>query len=452
MTTRRALLRALATLPAAVLGVARGASPSPVSLPALRLAERRLANGLHVVSLPDSRSASVAVQVFYRVGAKDDPPGRSGFAHLFEHLMFKRTRHMKDEMFDRLTEDVGGNNNAYTSADLTAYQNEVPSNHLERLLWAEAERMSSLEVDQANFASERAVVQEEYRQGVLADPYGRLFHALPGLHYSRHPYRRPVIGSIEDLDRASLAEVRQFHQTYYRPDNAVLVVAGGFEPRELDGWIDRYFGPVQRPTAAIPRVNVAEPRRREARRATVRGPNVPLPALAVLWQGPPVRHRDVPALRVASALLSAGESSRFNEVLVYRQQLAQQVGFDADLYADAGMLAAYGIAAADVPLKRLETWLLAEIRRLARAPIADDELDKVRTQLLTSAVSARQTPQGQAGRLGQAVVLNGDVHWAERELVELQAVTADDVQRVLRHWVLQAPPVTVSYVGRKGAK
>src|SRR6185295_86837 len=158
---------------------------------------------------------------WYGVGSKDDPEGRSGFAHLFEHLMFKATRNLPAESFDRITEDVGGFNNASTWDDLTNYYEVVPSNHLERLLWAEAERMGSLVVDEADFRSERDVVKEELRQRVLADPYGRFFQLMiPQNSYAVHPYRRPGIGSIEELDAASLDDVLNFHATYYRPDNA----------------------------------------------------------------------------------------------------------------------------------------------------------------------------------------------------------------------------------------
>lgn len=425
-------------------------APAPfVTLPPLALRERRLANGLHVVTVPMRGSATVSVQVWYRVGGKDDPPGRSGFAHLFEHMMFKSTRHMPNEMFDRLTEDVGGNNNAFTAEDMTAYQNEVPSNHLERLLWAEAERLAHLNVDQANLDSERAVVQEEFRERVLADPYGRLFNALPGQQFSVHPYKRPVVGSIEDLNAATLDDVRRFHRTYYRPDNAVLIVAGDFEPPQLDAWIDRYFGPLQSPPEPIPRVQVTEPVRLQDRRVTLHGPKVPLPALAVLWQGPPAAHADAAALQVASALLSAGDSARLNEALVYRAQAAQAAGFSADLYADAGMLAAYAIAASKQPLKVLESALLREIRRLAEGPIQPAELDKVRTQLLTAALVSRQTPQGQAGAIGHAVLQRGDPRDADRELARLQAVTAADVQRVLKA-MLGRKRVTITYTQEPG--
>jgi zinc protease len=442
MLSRRALCLASIAAPLA--------ARAQVALPPLALSERRLANGLQLIGLPLPGSANVSVQVWYRVGGKDDPPRRSGFAHLFEHLMFKRTKHLPDEAFDRLTEDVGGSNNAFTASDVTAYQDEVPANHLERLLWAEAERMSSLQVDQASFDSEREVVKEELRERLLADPYGRLFNALPGLGYTRHPYRRPPIGSIEDLDAATLEDVRRFHATWYRPDNAVLIVAGGFDPADLTRWVDRYFGPLQRPTAALPQVRIHEPRRTEARRVALHGPTVPLPALAILWQGPRAGAADAPALQVASALLSSGDSSRFNEALVYRAQLAQSAGLWTDLNAEAGMLAAYAVAASGTPLAKLEAALLAQIRRLATQPIPPAELDKVRTQLLTSVIAGRQTPGGLADGVGWALINHGDARQADGEISRLQAVTAADVQRVLRRHVLERPAVTVSYTQGKG--
>ena len=203
---------------------------SAITVAPLQYKSRTLPNGLRVFALPDKSTANVAVHVWYDVGSKDDPVGRSGFAHLFEHIMFKATRNMPSETFDRLTEDVGGLNNASTNDDFTNYYEVVPANHLERVLWAEAERMGSLVIDQDTFNSERDVVKEEYRQRILASPYGRLF----GLYVSQtsfmvHPYGRPGIGSIEDLDAATIDDVKAFHAAYYRPDNAVLVVSGNFD-------------------------------------------------------------------------------------------------------------------------------------------------------------------------------------------------------------------------------
>src|SRR6266850_920300 len=203
-------------------------------MPQLKFTDRKLPNGLRVLSAPDRSSPTVAIQVWYHVGSKDDPEGRSGFAHLFEHIMFKSTKNMKSEMMDRLTEDVGGFNNAFTNDDVTVYYEVVPSNYLETLLWAEGDRLSGLNVDDPNFKSERDVVKEEFRQSVLAPPYGMFSHVLQQKSFVQHPYKRPTIGSIEDLDAATLKDVQEFHSTYYRPDNATLVVVGDFDQKQLD--------------------------------------------------------------------------------------------------------------------------------------------------------------------------------------------------------------------------
>ncbi|CAM5495281.1 hypothetical protein RLIN73S_00370 [Rhodanobacter lindaniclasticus] len=183
--------------------------------------------------------------------------------------MFKSTRHMHAEQFDRLTEDVGGANNASTGDDVTNYFEIVPSNHLQTLLWAEAERLSNLNVDEKNFKSERAVVEEEYRQSVLANPYGKLFNAIDPHSYTAHPYQRPTIGSIEDLEAASLQNVIDFHHTFYRPDNATLIVAGDFDPKQLAAWVDQYFGWIPKPATPIPQVTAKEPVRKQDKRYTV---------------------------------------------------------------------------------------------------------------------------------------------------------------------------------------
>jgi len=444
-----------------MIAVAHGAAPAApaptaaaaaLSIPPLAFRDRTLPNGLRVVTVEDHSSPTVSVQVWYGVGGKDDPAGRSGFAHLFEHLMFKSTKYLHSEQFDRLTEDVGGSNNASTREDLTNYFAVVPSNHLQRLLWAEAERMSNLDVNEANFKSERAVVQEEYRQHVLADPYGRFFEAFAPHSYAAHPYRRGVIGNIAELDAASLDDVRRFHATYYRPDNALLIVAGDFDQAELDGWVDKYFGAVPRPAAPIPRVNVAEPARTRDVVHRETGPNVPLPAVALTWLGPPARSADAAALHVASALLAAGDSSRLHESLVYRQEIAQHTGFSLDPTTDAGIIVAYAIGAKGATPATLAAALKAEIVKLAKGPIPPAELAKVKLQIVTHALEERETPIGKGMAIGDAVVYRGDPSYVNRDLDELQAVTAADVQRVLRRYVLDAKQVTIEYVQERKPK
>ncbi len=429
----------------AIAAAATGPGATTLKVPRIDYRGRTLGNGLTVLSVESHTSPTVSVQVWYRVGGSDDPAGRSGFAHLFEHMMFKSTTYLKAEQFDRMTEDVGGSNNASTGDDVTAYEEVVPSNHLETLLWAEAERMQNLKVDEANFKSERAVVEEEYRQRILASPYGRFFNAVRSAPYLQHPYRRPTIGNIDDLEAATVADVAAFHATYYRPDNATLVVTGDFEPRQLDAWVDKYFAPIARPAAPLPRRDASEPAWTDDRAITVKAPRVPLPAVAAVWLAPPVTSRDAPALQVASALLSAGESSRLNQSLVYRQQIATQAGFNADLRAGPGLLIATAIAAGGKPIADVQSALLAEVQRLVDRPATRAEIDKVKNQLITEAFSSRQTPIGLGSAIAEAAVLEGDANKVNTDLEALQRVSAADVQRVLRRYVTQAHKVILDY-------
>jgi len=442
-------LRAATWLAPLMLLTAGASLPAPaaeLAVPPIAYHERTLGNGLQVISVEDHASPTVTVQVWYHVGSKDDPAGRSGFAHLFEHLMFKSTAHMHAEQMDRLTEDVGGANNASTGDDVTNYYEVIPSNYLQTLLWAEAERLSNLNVDEKNFKSERAVVEEEYRQSVLANPYGKLFNAIDPHSYAVHPYQRPTIGNIENLEAASLADVIAFHKTFYRPDNATLIVAGDFDPKQLDAWVDQYFGWIPKPATPVPQVTAQEPKRSEDKRYTETSPTAPLPAIAMTWLIPPAPAVDTIPLQVAAALLSQGDSSRLYQALVYRSQIAQQVGADVDARVGPGLFTAYAILASGHQPAEVEKALRAEIERLASQPIPADELAKVKTQLLTDQLTQRQTPMGLAFALGQATLIEGDPARVNTDLAALQKVSADDVQRVLRQYVTGAHSVTIDYL------
>jgi len=439
------LRRILAGLCLGIVACAAAGAADTLTIPPIAFKQRTLANGLQVIGIEDHTSPTVAVQVWYHVGSKDDPAGRSGFAHLFEHLMFKATKHLKAEQFDRLTEDVGGHNNASTNDDFTNYFEAVPSNHLQRLLWAEAERMANLTVDAGSFKSERAVVEEELRQRVLASPYGRLFNAVPKDSYQVHPYKRPGIGSIEELEAASLDNVIAFHKTYYRPDYATLIVAGDFDPAQLDRWVDAYFGPLQKPATPIPHVTAVEPVWDKDRRYSEHGPNVPLPAVVLAWLSPPARNADDVALSVAAALLSNGDSSRLHQALVYRQQIAQRVNFSSDGQADNGLITAFAILASGHKPEEAERAILDEVRTLATTPIAAAELDKIKTKIVTQELGQRQTAEGKAFAVGEAVLLKGDAATVNSDLTALQTVSAEDVQRVLKKYVLDAHRVTIDY-------
>ncbi|WP_242147820.1 M16 family metallopeptidase [Sphingomonas sp. BAUL-RG-20F-R05-02] len=447
---RAALMLGAALLPLAAHAQSAGgesAKPNPPSatLKPLDFTERTLPNGLKVYAIRDTGTSNVSVQVWYNVGSKDDPAGRSGFAHLFEHLMFKATRNLPPETFDRLTEDVGGNNNASTSDDYTEYHETVPANHLQRLLFAEADRMANLVVDPTNFASERDVVKEELR-GDFARPYGKLFSAYTAAaSYSRHPYARSTIGSIANLDSASIDDVRAFHAVYYRPDNAVLVVSGNFDPAQLNAWVNQYFAPIKRPAGKIPRVTVTEPPRAHATRYTVYEPNTPLPAVVIGYPVPADNDPDNPALTVMNAILSTGESSRLYQSLVYRDQLAAQAQSFVDTKQGPGNLFVFAMMAGGKPVAAGEAALRAQIAKLRDAPVTPEELTEAKNQILTAALLGRETAEGKGRALASSAIIDGDPRTSDRQLAAIQKVTAADVQRVARKYLRDDASATIVY-------
>lgn len=432
-------------LSVSLLAIVQLSGLAQTRMPQLKYTDRTLANGLRVLSAADNSSPTVAIQVWYHVGSKDDPQSRSGFAHLFEHIMFKSTKNMKSEMMDRLTEDVGGFNNAFTSDDVTVYFEVVPSNYLETLIWAEADRLSGLNVDDPNFKSERDVVKEEFRQGVLAPPYGLFSYLLQQKSFLEHPYKRPTIGSIEDLDAASLKDVQEFHKTYYRPDNATLVVVGDFEPAKLDAWVDKYFGPIVKPQRPLPRVQVKEPPRKTEIRLTEHGRN-DLPAVGLTYLTPRQADPDSDVLQVADAILSAGESSRLYNSLVYNQQLAAQVFSNAEAREDASLFVLAAILSEGKKAEDAEKSLLAEIKKLQDTPVSAAELDKAKNQIITDQLRQRETSNGKALALGEAAVLLGDPARVNTDLGRLQAVTASDIQRVMKKYFTDMNRLVLYYL------
>jgi len=432
-------------LSACLLAIIQIAGLAQTRMPQLKFTDRTLPNGLRVLSAPDHASPTVAIQVWYHVGSKDDPQNRSGFAHLFEHIMFKSTKNMKSEMMDRLTEDVGGFNNAFTADDVTVYYEVVPSNYVETLLWAEADRLSGLKVDEANFKSERDVVKEEFRLRILAPPYGRFFYLMEQKSFVEHPYKRPGIGSIADLDAASLADVQQFHSTYYRPDNATLVIVGDIDPKQVDAWVDKYFGPIPKPDTPLPRVNVKEPARTKEVRFTEQGTN-DLPAVGLTYLTPRKADPDSAALRVANAILSSGESSRLYHSLVYTQQLAAEVGSNWDAREDVSLFYLLAILSEGKKVEDAEKAMLAEIKKLQDAPVSAAELEKARNQLITEQLRERETNDGKALALGDAAVLLGDPSQVNTDLARLNAVTAEDVQRVMKKYFTDTNRLVLYYM------
>jgi len=421
------------------------AAVNKLTIPRLDYKHRTLANGLELYSIEDHTTPTVAIQVWYRVGSKNDPEGRSGFAHLFEHIMFKSTKHMKAEMMDRLTEDVGGYNNAGTADDFTKYYEVVPSNYLETLLWAEGDRLGALTVDEAAFKSERDVVKEEFRFRILAPPYGRFYYAIDKDSFQVHPYRRPGIGSIEDLDASTVGDVQAFHKTFYRPDNAVLVIAGDFDSAQMNAWVDKYLGGIPNPGTPIPRVTVKEPARDEAKRFDEHAPNVPLPAVCITWLAPPAASDDANALDVAAAILGRGESSRMYRTMVYRDNLAQEVDAVADLREDLGVFAVLTTLASGHTADEGVKALMREVELLEKTPPSAAEVEKAKNQLITEALRELETNDGKGEALALAIVMEHDADAVNSRLSQMQAVTAADVQRVMKQYIAGSKPYTITY-------
>ena len=445
--SRAALLLGAALLPLTAVAARPAPKATAPAIKPIEFTERTLANGLRVYAIRDTTTPNVSVQVWYDVGSKDDPAGRSGFAHMFEHLMFKATRNLVSEQFDRLTEDVGGNNNASTNDDYTEYHETIPANHLQRLLFAEADRMAALVVEPKSFASERDVVKEELRQNTNARPYGKLFSLyFPAISYARHPYARGTIGSIDNLESASIDDVRAFHAVYYRPDNAVLVVSGNFDAKQLDGWVDRYFAGIKRPTATIPRVTVAEPERTAATHYIVHEANTPLPAVLISYPIPADNHPDGPALSVLNAVLSQGESSRLYETLVYRDQLAQSAQTYLDSKQGPGNLAVIAIMAGGKSAAEGEVALRREVARMRNAPVTAAELAEAKNEILTGVLQSRETAEGKGRTIASSVIVDRDPRAADKQLAAIARVTAADVQRVAAKYLRDERAATIQYL------
>ena len=421
-------------------------APKAVTVPPLEFKRSTLSNGLEVYTVEDHSTPIVAVQVWYHVGSKDDPTGRSGFAHLFEHMMFKGNEHMSADTFDDLTENIGGENNAYTADDVTVYHETVPSNYLNPILWAEAERMSALALNEANFTSERDVVKEEYRQRIRANPYGEFYQDIEKKSFAVHPYKRPGIGNIEELDASKLPEVKAFHSTFYRPDNATLVVVGDFNPAELEGWVKKYFGAVTKPSTRIPRVTVKEPPRKADKRETTYSARAPLPAVGITYLAPSIRNSDSSALSLVAEILAGGDSSRLYEKMVYEQQVVQSVSCDSDLREDLGLLVFRLILASGKTIPDAEKSLNKEVDDVLKNGVTEAELEKAKNRFLTGKLEERETVNGKASALGQAVVVYGDASRVNSDLAKLQAVTTAEIKEVTNRYITGKKKVVVEYL------
>ena len=414
-----------------------GAPATAVVRPAqIQVVSRELPNGLKLVMVEDHRTPIVSLQVWYHVGSKDERPGRTGFAHLFEHLMFRGSTHVGPEQHFRIIESMGGVNNAYTTEDVTVYYETVPSNYLARTMWLEADRMGGLNISQENFDAELEVVKEERRLRYDNTPYGRVWEDLGAAAFTVHPYRHSVIGSMEDLDKATVEDVREFFQAYYRPDNATLVLVGDISPDEAVRLAQQYFGGIERPKQPIARINATEPPQKAERRLTKSYDNTPLPAVFMGYRMPANFAPDSYPLDIASNILSSGQSSMLYRKLVYEDRLATQVSAGGNFTEDPNLFMVLAVMNQGKTPAEGEKAIESVLDRLKTAPVEARDLEKAKNQQIASIVLRRQRVDAKAGALGLSAVVGKDVNLVNTELDRYLKVSAADIQRAARQYLV----------------
>ena len=422
-------------LPAAAQTAPQTAPATPdVRPPQLHVASHELPNGLRLLMVEDHAAPLINLQVWYHVGSKDERPGHTGFAHLFEHLMFKGSAHVQPEQHSRIIEAVGGFDNAYTTDDVTVFWETFPSNYLERVLWLEADRMGSLNVDEANFQSEREVVKEERRARVDNRPYGRVFEDLYAVAFTVHPYKHTTIGSMEDLNKATVEEVREFFHTYYRPDNATVVIVGDFTPADALRWAEKYFGGIPRPAQPIPRVTLKEPPQKAERRVTKSYPDTPLPAVIEGYRMPALFTPDSYPLSLASNILSQGESSRLYRRLVYEERIANDAEGFGNFTEDPNLFWAFAVMNQGKTAAEGEKAIDAVLDQMKAEPVGAKELEKAKNQVIASFILGRETVQQKADAIGLDAVLGKDPNLINTELGRYIRATAADIERVAHEY------------------
>ena len=392
-----------------------------------------LNNGLTVILSEDHSTPIVHLQLVYRVGSKNERPGRTGFAHLFEHMMFKGSRNVLPDSHLTLISRVGGDGNAYTTEDETVFVETVPAQYLPLVLWLEADRMATLRIDETTFEAERQVVKEERRWRYEDSPFGLLSEILYDQAYAVHPYKHTAIGSMADLEAASVEDVQRFFDTYYVPENATLVLVGDFESAEALALVKQYFDRVPKATHRVPRDIPREPPQTGARRVTItENQNWPLPAVVVAHHITYDGHPDAYPLHIAAKLLSDGQSSRIYRRLVYDDQLAVSAFGAGNIIEDPNLFYAVSIVQPGRTPEESEAALIGEFDRLKTELISDQELQRAKNQFARDYVFGRLTVEQKASHLSHAAVIHSDITTADGEFDIFMNITKEDVRRVAR--------------------
>ncbi len=412
-----------------------------------------LGNGLTVILHEDHALPLVTVNIMYKVGSRFEEPRRTGFAHLFEHLMFMGTARVPTKMFDSWMEAEGGWNNAWTSEDRTDYFDVGPANSLPLLLWLEADRLSSLDKDMTRekLDAQRDVVRNERRQTSENQPYGKVELRLPELLYPEgHPYHHPVIGSHEDLQAATVEDVKGFFHHWYAPNNASLVVAGDFDPAQIRPMLEKLFGWI--PKAEVPTAPPAsEPKLTKVVRETIPD-NVALPKIVMAWHSPAHYAPGDAALDLLGDILAHGKASRLYKSLVYDHSLAQEVTAEQRSQDLGSAFVIEAIAQPGVSLDKLEEAIDAELKGVIDKPVSETELNRAKNQFETGFVSRLQSLQARAALLNNYQMAKGDPGWAEQDLKRYHDVTPAALQSVAKSVLNPNARVIIRVVPKKEEK
>jgi zinc protease len=390
-----------------------------------------LPNGLTVILSEDHSTPIVHLQLWYHVGSKDERKGRTGFAHLFEHMMFKGSKNVPPEQHGSMIAGVGGQFNAYTTEDATVFWETVPSHYLPMILWLEADRMATLRIDDEVFRNEREVVKEERRMRVENQPFGRLSEIIYDQAFTAHPYKHPVIGSMTDLEAASVEDVRDFYRTYYVPENATLTLVGDFDAAQALQAVTQYFASVPKAPRPVERKIPVEPRPTRERRVTLRE-SWPLPVVVVAHPITFDGHPDAYPLHIASKVLSDGQSSRIYRKLVYEDRIAAAAFGGGNIIEHPNLFYAVAMVQPGRTTEEAAAALIGELDRLKDEPISDKELERAKNQFARDYIIGRESNQEKASHLAHAAVLHDDIKTADGEFDIFMGISKADVQRVAR--------------------
>ncbi len=434
---------------AMVLFALAGAASAQTSNLRVDLKDTRLANGLRVITVEDHSAPVVAVAVTYNVGSRNEKEGRTGFAHLFEHMMFQGSENVGKSEHFILVYNSGGQMNGTTNEDRTNYFEALPANQIELALFLEADRMRSLAVTQENLDNQRNAVQEERRIGLDNAPYGKSGEIQQALMYDNFAYKHDTIGSMADLNAASVADVQAFFKMYYAPNNAVLTVVGDFKTADAMAIVKKYFDAIPRQPDP-PAVDMTEPEQKAERRTSVDDVLARLPRVAIAYKTVPGNTADFYALQVLANILGGGASSRLNQKLVREKEMVTGANSFAQETRGVGGFYMTATPRPNFKTDDVEAALYAEIARLQSEPIADWELQKAKSGARRNYINSLQSSLGRANSLGQYTVYYGDPNLINTRIDKVNAVTKDDVQRVAKKYLVATNRTVVITVPKAG--